>query len=110
MYCPVIPGSGFFHEPTFYTSHGGMNVDGCIVGRGGHEIIMPPLEIVNNNEEHLTDNEKGSANQKDLLLNRVSSGNNNNNDNNNVDKMGEWDLEELMRDVSSFPFLDFQVE
>ncbi|CAL1391147.1 unnamed protein product [Linum trigynum] len=25
-------------------------------------------------------------------------------------KVGEWDLEELMKDVSSFPFLDFQVE
>jgi myb proto-oncogene protein len=24
--------------------------------------------------------------------------------------MGEWDLEELMKDVSSMPFLDFQVE
>ncbi|XP_057953458.1 transcription factor MYB83-like [Malania oleifera] len=31
--------------------------------------------------------------------------------NNNIVKMGEWDLEELMRDVSSFPpFLDFQLE
>jgi hypothetical protein len=108
MYHSVIPGSGFFHEPTFYASHQGMSVDGCIVGRGSHEILMPPLESVNN-EEHLTDNERGNANQKDLVLNTVSSGNNNNNGNNNVDKMGEWDLEELMR-VSSFPFLDFQVE
>jgi myb proto-oncogene protein len=23
-------------------------------------------------------------------------------------KVGEWDLEELMKDVSAFPFLDFQ--
>lgn len=115
MYCPAIPGSGFFHEPTtYYASHQGMNVDGCmVVGRGGshgHDIFMPPLENVNI-EEHLTDNERANANQKDLL-NRVSSdhNNNNNNNNNNVDKMGEWDLEELMRDVSSFPFLEFQVE
>lgn len=25
-------------------------------------------------------------------------------------RLGEWDLEELMRDVSSFPFIDYQVE
>lgn len=25
-------------------------------------------------------------------------------------RMGEWDLEGLMQDISSFPFLDFQVE
>ncbi|KAJ4756320.1 MYB transcription factor [Rhynchospora pubera] len=104
IYCPVILGSGFYHEPMYYASQG-MNVDGCMIGRGGHEIFMPPLESVNI-EEHLTDNQRGNANQKDLL-NKVSSDNNNNN---NVDRMGEWDLEELMRDVSSFPFLDFQVE
>ena len=25
-------------------------------------------------------------------------------------RIGEWNLEDLMRDVSSFPFLDFHVE
>ncbi|KAI4368618.1 hypothetical protein MLD38_017158 [Melastoma candidum] len=36
--------------------------------------------------------------------------NNNNNTNHNGEdaKIGEWDLEEFMRDVSSFPFHDFQ--
>ncbi|KMT14490.1 hypothetical protein BVRB_4g072620 [Beta vulgaris subsp. vulgaris] len=28
----------------------------------------------------------------------------------NDSRLGEWDLEELMKDVSSFPFIDYQVE
>ncbi|PIN00860.1 Transcription factor, Myb superfamily [Handroanthus impetiginosus] len=100
------------------------------IGMEGQLFNIPPLESTNMVEES----------SKIQNLGQIRSDSNNNivhNKNNMVDyqcntninnikveneegfgsywegeelKMGEWDLEELMKDAPSFPFLDFQVE
>ncbi|KAL2507329.1 myb domain protein 83 [Forsythia ovata] len=101
------------------------------------QFLVPPLESVNNEQSGKVGNlvEKSTAdvmNNMNSIINYNQCNNNNNNNNNNINNklaennvrieglcwegdelrmaMGEWDLEELMKDVSSFPFLDFQVE
>ncbi|RCV19028.1 hypothetical protein SETIT_3G350800v2 [Setaria italica] len=76
---------------------------------------------VSNNESNITDN--NTTNTKDNNINAMSLVNSGSSNvaavywegahqqymSRNV-MHGEWDLEELMKDVSSLPFLDFQVE
>ncbi|KAK4358878.1 hypothetical protein RND71_021107 [Anisodus tanguticus] len=98
----------------------------------GHELYVPPLEslsieyqnvengnFVERSSHHQTNN---NPNNMTNLMN--TSHNFNSSGNIKVEnfggignywegddlKVGEWDLEELMKDVSPFPFLDFQVE
>ncbi|XP_065866965.1 transcription factor MYB46 [Euphorbia lathyris] len=83
-----------------------------IIGLDGSELGVPPLESVSMEENQYESNSKN-------MYSRINSCNfNGNNENNTVAgvgnfwqgeelKVGEWDLEELMKDVSSFPFLDF---
>nr|URY18928.1 MYB protein [Zanthoxylum bungeanum] len=64
-------------------------------GNFGGEFYVPPLENMNNNSTN-TNNNKSDQNISGvgiLLQEEI--------------KLGEWDFEELMKDVSSFPYLDF---
>nr|GMD20597.1 transcription factor MYB46-like [Ipomoea batatas] len=93
-----------------------------------HLFMVPPLESVKSEgfvsrmSIHNTTNP--SHNTNNINTNNIDINNHFMNNNNNVkvenvgggfgsywDNGGEWDLEELMKDVpNSFPFLDFQVE
>ncbi|XP_019163813.1 PREDICTED: transcription factor MYB86-like [Ipomoea nil] len=85
-----------------------------------HLFMVPPLESVNNVECHVVKSE-GFVNNNNNINTNINNHfmNNNNVKVENVgggfgsywDNGGEWDLEELMKDVpNSFPFLDFQLE
>ncbi|CAN6343076.1 unnamed protein product [Urochloa humidicola] len=75
---------------------------------------------VSNNESNITDNNNNTTKENINSMSLVNSGSSNvaavywegahqQYMSRNV-MHGEWDLEELMKDVSSLPFLDFQVE
>lgn len=108
---------------------GGNNLQygNCLSFLGGENIYstVPPLESASMEENNQYES---SGNGKNIYsscnnVNRTNACNfNSNNDNDNSTvaaagvgnfwqgddlKVGEWDLEELMKDVSSFPFLDF---
>lgn len=115
---PMIGGNGYFNVPTFMPQVG-MDGDGCFGSNGGMfgqngEMFFPPLDSMaieaNGENKNIIDRNNYNYNP----LNNISK----------VEtmegfgtcfqgedlKVGEWDLEELMRDVSSFPFLDIQGE
>ncbi|CAA2962246.1 transcription factor MYB46-like [Olea europaea subsp. europaea] len=123
-----IAGSYFDVQPC--NAQGGM-FGGNIDFEG--QFMVPPFGSVNIEQSGKMGNsvEKSNANvmnNMNSLINYNQFNNNNNNINNKVEEnnvrieglcwegdelrmaMGEWDLEELMKDVSSFPFLDFQVQ
>ncbi|PSR86826.1 Transcription factor like [Actinidia chinensis var. chinensis] len=110
----VFSASGYFNVPMFMPQVG-MGGDGFygnyngILG-GNRDLFVPPLECTSMDEEN--------GDNKNLLDRNI---------NNNIEvesmegfetcwqegddlKVEEWDLEELMSVVSSFPFLDFQSE
>ncbi|XP_012485407.1 transcription factor MYB46 [Gossypium raimondii] len=85
------------------------------------ELYVPPLESIG--KDLKTENSvDGNINNGFNIINTSGvRSNNNNNMSKNMDsddvgsfwigeelKVGEWDMENLMKDVSSFPFLDFQ--
>ncbi|GMJ07095.1 myb domain protein 46, MYB DOMAIN PROTEIN 46 [Hibiscus trionum] len=88
------------------------------------ELYVPPLESFGENLESTENTSDGNINTGFNIINSSSVGNNsidNNNMSENIDsadvrsfwigeelKVGEWDLENLMKDVSPFAFLDFQ--
>ncbi|KAJ4844005.1 hypothetical protein Tsubulata_010779 [Turnera subulata] len=96
----------------------------------GADIYVPPLESISVEENAKTTHHEntnyinGATKLASSIVNSISGCNSNNIKAENVDdeggvgnfwqgeelKVGEWDLEELMKDVSSFPFLDFRVE
>ncbi|KAK4441462.1 Transcription factor [Sesamum alatum] len=104
------------------------------VSMEGHHIFdIPPLESTNttekkSNTENLVELRSGSSNNIVHNMNNIVLNQCNNNINNikveNEEGLGGywegeqelrveeeyWDLEELMKDVPSFPFLDFQVQ
>ncbi|KAL6622745.1 hypothetical protein ACP70R_032624 [Stipagrostis hirtigluma subsp. patula] len=68
---------------------------------------------LSNNESNITDNNNNTKDMNNMSL--VNSSNvavywEGAHQHMSRNVMGEWDLEELMKDVSSLPFLDFQVE
>ena len=108
----------------FYVENGVFGIGSVNIGAEVGEMFVPPLESVNS----ITDSSLHKLNNRDttntnyntyydninnIVDNYTSSGNNNNSrcDMENLFHeeltLGEWDLEELMKDVSSFPFLDF---
>ncbi|MBA0700124.1 hypothetical protein Goari_001694, partial [Gossypium aridum] len=114
------PGTAFGATVGYFAT----NVN-CMYGENemlcGEELYMPPLETVRENLKI------ENTFESDITTTTT----NNNNNNNIVDcsmksenvmtgaavgnfwlgeeiKVGDWDLEDLMKDVSSFPFLDFQ--
>ncbi|XP_068636885.1 transcription factor MYB46 [Aristolochia californica] len=109
-------------------------INGQIGGEG--ELFLPPLERLsaeentttadnscekdtNNNPRYSTCNDNKSIDHNSNDINNHNHNNSNKGDNLVVTgnywegenwRMGEWDLEHLMEDISSFPLLDFQVE
>lgn len=131
--------SGYYHMPPcltqvgfeggFYGEHG-IYQSGLIGGEG--ELLVPPLVSISSEDNTITNNKSGNY-TNDNHNNRNSNYTNtttttptpttNNNNNKGDDmvgngnywggeniRMGEWDLDDLMGNISSFPFLDFQVE
>ncbi|XP_077254130.1 myb domain protein 83 [Tasmannia lanceolata] len=121
--------SGYFPIPTCSTQVGiedGLYGEHGFLGGGqmvgGGDLFVPSLESMSL-EENTTTNYTNGENPKNHHYNNTNNIiiNNNNNKGDNVVgsgnywqgenlRMGEWDLEQLMEDISSFPFLDFQVE
>ncbi|CAL1409542.1 unnamed protein product [Linum trigynum] len=119
---------------------GGMFAGGGLGSGMDKELQVPPLESISMEENNGPNNNiviSSNLNNKYPFVNSNNiKGESNHHNNNNhhhsnnlggggVDntnnlgnfwqgedqlKVGEWDFEELMKDVSSFPFLDFQVE
>ncbi|MCD7470940.1 hypothetical protein HAX54_011183 [Datura stramonium] len=97
-----------------------------------HELYVPPLENVSIEYQNVENGyfvERSSHHQNNNNPNNMTNLNTSHNFNSSSSnikvenfggignywegddlKVGEWDLEELMKDVSPFPFLDFQVE
>lgn len=126
-------GGGFFNSttgPCFlhsgFDSKGFYLENGVFGGEG--EIYVPPLESVSNISDHNLKMESACNNgDKDTIItnninsyfddinnivnyncNNIKRGENRADQVENLfETVGEWDLEELMKDVSSFPFLDF---
>ncbi|KAJ8543800.1 hypothetical protein K7X08_025418 [Anisodus acutangulus] len=110
----------------FYGNNHG--VFGGNLNMEGHELYVPPwesLRIGYQNVENGSFVERNSHHQNNNMTNLMNTSHTCNNSGNiKVEnfggignywegddlKVGEWDLEELMKDVSPFPFLDFQVE
>ncbi|EEF48911.1 r2r3-myb transcription factor, putative [Ricinus communis] len=102
-----------------YGNYQGM-LEGVNIGIEG-EFHIPPLESISIEENVKTENIYGGDTNKHPYsdVNRISSNCKNYNRAENMAaavgnfwqgeelKVGEWDLEELMKDVSSFPFIDF---
>ncbi|KAJ0982336.1 hypothetical protein J5N97_010591 [Dioscorea zingiberensis] len=126
-------GPGYYNEPAAVTQAGmesglfGGHVmltdqGGALMGEG--EFFVPPLESVSLEEKDITK----MTNTSTTSNNSESFHNNNNNDMNKVSgnnstasgngnywevenmRMGEWELDGLMKDAPSFAFLDFQFE
>nr|WRO64712.1 MYB transcription factor protein [Rosa persica] len=82
------------------------------------DIFVPPLESVSTTDQHQNlktetifyDNNNYYSNSNNIIKgeNMVGVGNYFEDDQDQGLTMGEWDLEDLMKDVSSFPFPDYQ--
>ncbi|TXG73307.1 hypothetical protein EZV62_001886 [Acer yangbiense] len=127
---PVLEhGMNMFHEnhhhgydPSPCMAQVGMSGGGgCFYGEQGYfgEIYVPPLESVSKEENVKTENNHRNTNNNNQLVNNTNIVNDNDKAENVTDgvgnfswqeeeeiKLGEWDLEELMKDVSSTPFFD----
>ncbi|WCJ36895.1 myb domain protein 46 [Euphorbia peplus] len=94
------------------------NYSSYIGGENISELGVPPLESVSMDENQF-DNEGKNYMYSRINSSNYNGGSHNGNNNNTVAgvgnfwqgedlmKVGEWDLEELLKDVSSFPFLEF---
>ncbi|KAL5567133.1 hypothetical protein UlMin_030297 [Ulmus minor] len=130
--------NGFLNTSSNFMSQIGIGGDGNLLGEnngvfGGGvvanniasqgELFVPPLMETISSEDIISykNNRNSSANNNSM--NSLVNCNNNIKVENNVGDvvenfyrtdhaltMGEWDLEDLMKDVSSFPFLDFQFQ
>ncbi|OEL33575.1 Transcription factor MYB46 [Dichanthelium oligosanthes] len=104
---------------TLMASSGGNNPKNNSSNNTTETATTTTTTTVSNNESNITDNTttKDNINTMSLVMNSSSSnvaavyweGAHQQYMSRNV-MHGEWDLEELMKDVSSLPFLDFQVE
>lgn len=107
-----INSDGFYIENNGVFGIGSVNING--------ELFVPPLESVSTITNHSVNLKL--ENHRDTNINTITSFFDINNHKlsaeNNVRSgvenlfqeeltLGEWDLEDLMKDVSSFPFLDF---
>ncbi|PPR97275.1 hypothetical protein GOBAR_AA23400 [Gossypium barbadense] len=85
------------------------------------ELYVPPLESIGKNLKIENSVDRNINNGSNIINTSGVRSNKNNNMSINIDsddvgsfwigeelKVGEWDMENLMKDVSSFPFLDFQ--
>ena len=122
--------------PCFSSSQSGVDNKGIYLENGGvfgsvnigaeGDVYVPPLESVSTTSDHNlkvestcnTDTNNSYFDDiNSILLNNCNINSNNKRAENRAGgvenlfqeelTIGEWDLEELMKDVSSFPFLDF---
>ncbi|KAJ8645177.1 hypothetical protein MRB53_006925 [Persea americana] len=125
--------SGYYHMPPCLAQVGfeggfygddGIYQSGLLGGEG--ELLVPPLVSISSEDNTITNNNSGNYtndnnNRNSNYINTITTTPTNNNNNKGDDmvgnywggenvRMGEWDLDDLMRDISLFPFLDFQVE
>ncbi|KAI9081802.1 hypothetical protein K1719_036064 [Acacia pycnantha] len=123
---PCFTQNGIHHNSInngFYVENGVFGIGSVNIGAEG-ELFVPPLESVNTITDNLQNRDTNVNSNLDNInsivnnCNNISSNNNNNRAENKGGVMenlfqeeltlGEWDLEDLMKDVSSFPsFLDF---
>ncbi|KAF3452538.1 hypothetical protein FNV43_RR02971 [Rhamnella rubrinervis] len=113
------PGGDMF----FGDSNGGLS--GAANLGAESELFVPPLESISSEESFKSERIYTNNNYFNTTNPTIIGYSNNNSNNNNIKAenlggvenrfqdqeeliMGEWDLEDLMKDVSSFPFLDFQ--
>ncbi|XP_025808414.1 myb-related protein 330-like [Panicum hallii] len=105
-------------QTTLMASSGGNNNPKNNSSNNTTETTATTTTTVSNNESNITDNTTTKDNINTMSLVNSSSSNvaavywegaHQQYMSRNV-MHGEWDLEELMKDVSSLPFLDFQVE
>ncbi|KAK8345363.1 hypothetical protein V6Z12_A07G143000 [Gossypium hirsutum] len=123
----VFGASGYF-DPASCVTQVGVNGEsfygenemlGTVENGAERELYVPPLESIGENLK--TENTTVDVwNINNNPFNIINSKNNNSKSDNIGNaavgnfwigeeiKVGEWDLEDLMKDVSSFPFLDFQ--
>lgn len=127
----VSSANGYFNSPQFMAQmgvaggsfHGGNGVfEGVDMGFEG-ELFVPPLESASVEEKVKSENVgKRETNNSSLNNMNTNSYYNSSNRTENLARVGNywdveelripgaWDLEELMSDVPSYPFLDFQVQ
>ncbi|XP_020206225.1 transcription factor MYB83 [Cajanus cajan] len=110
---PCFSQSGIDHNKGLYLENGG--IFGSVnIGAEG-EMYVPPLESVSTTSDHnLKVESTCNTDTNNSYFDDINSILNNCNNRAGVENLfqeeltiGEWDLEELMKDVSSFPFLDF---
>lgn len=116
---PVIgTGNGYFNVPTFMPQVGMDIGDGCFGNHGmfgqNEGMFFPPLESItiqeNGENKNIIDRNTYNYNPLNNISKVETMGGFENCFQGEDLKVGEWDLEELMKDVSSFPFLDIQGE
>ncbi|KAG8370964.1 hypothetical protein BUALT_Bualt13G0037900 [Buddleja alternifolia] len=124
---PCVAQARISDTRAMYDQNNGMFGGRDVTNMEGHLFSIPPLESTNNTEERSKienlvgircDNNKSIVHNTNNIVNQCNI--NNIKMENEEDfggylegeelRVGEWDLEELMKDVPSFPFLDFQVE
>ncbi|XP_028779989.1 transcription factor MYB46 [Neltuma alba] len=121
---PCFTQNGVSHNINngFYVENGVFGIGSVNIGAEG-ELFVPPLESVNTITDNLQKLENRDTNANSYFDNinsivnncNISCSNNNRAENRGgVENLfqeeltlGEWDLEDLMKDVSSFPLLDF---
>lgn len=103
----------------FFGDSNGVLSDVANVGAES-ELFVPPLESISTEESFKSERIYTNSNYFNTTNPIIGYNNNNNIKAENLGGvgncfqdqeepiMGEWDLEDLMKDVSSFPFLDFQ--
>ncbi|XWS71149.1 hypothetical protein CRYUN_Cryun03dG0114300 [Craigia yunnanensis] len=123
-------GATGYLNPASCVTHVGVNGDsfcgeneifGSVDNVVERELYVPPLESIGENLKTENTFDRNVNNPFNIISSSSSSSNNNNNKSENIAgaavgnfwlgeelKVGEWDLEDLMKDASSFPFLDFQ--
>lgn len=122
---PMIEHGGYYNNGTPCTTQvGSVGGENCgfgetTIGVFGveEEIFVPPLESVSTTDQDQNlktetifyDHNNYYSNSNNIKgENMMGVGNYFEDDQDQELTMGEWDLEDLMKDVSSFPFLDYQ--
>ncbi|PPR97276.1 hypothetical protein GOBAR_AA23401 [Gossypium barbadense] len=117
----VARNAGLQAEVNGDSSLGESEIFGSVDNGIERELYVPPLESIGKNLKIENSVDRNINNGSNIINTSGVRSNKNNNMSINIDsddvgsfwigeelKVGEWDMENLMKDVSSFPFLDFQ--
>ncbi|KAJ7980782.1 MYB transcription factor [Quillaja saponaria] len=120
---PCLTQGGGLGSNGFYVENGFL--EGVNFGKELGELFVPPLESVNtkanlkmeNMCDRDTDSNKYFSDINTMIINNCNNNSNKGDNTAGVGNyfqeeltMGEWDFEDLMKDVSSFPFPEFQIQ